>query len=160
MGSVYQQKQPQQPQAPSSDGLKKIPKVRKPSGKKPGRQKGHKGTTLRMVDNPDIVKVHKVERCGHCGESLKGEEVLGYDRRQVFDLPPIHAEATEHQAEIKECVRCGKLTSILSSDPNHDGCFVLLFLGRNPYCQFTRNMLSFPGLLLASASTQVRAGRM
>jgi len=96
---------------PSSDGLKKIPKVRKPSGKKPGGQKGHKGTTLRMVENPDIVEVHKVEHCGHCGESLKGEEVLGYDRRQVFDLPPIKVEVTEHQAEIKECGRCGKLTT-------------------------------------------------
>jgi transposase len=64
-----------------------------------------------MVDNPDIVKVHKVEHCGHCGESLKGEEVLGVDRRQVFDLPPIKVQVTEHQAEIKECDRCGKLTT-------------------------------------------------
>lgn len=88
---------------PSSDGLKKIPKVRKPSGKKPGGQKGHQGTTLKMVENPDIIEMHKVERCGRCGQSLKGERVLGYDRRQVFDLPPIKVEVTEHQAEIKEC---------------------------------------------------------
>jgi transposase len=96
---------------PSSDGLKKIPKVRKPSGKKPGGQKGHKGTTLQMVENPDIIEVHKVERCGRCGQSLKGKEILGYDRRQVFDLPPIKVEVTEHQAEIKECGRCGTLTT-------------------------------------------------
>ena len=96
---------------PSSDGLKKIPKVRKPSGKKPGGQKGHKGTTLRMVGSPDILKVHKVERCGHCGQSLKGKKVLSYDRRQVFDLPPIKVEVTEHQAEIKECGRCGTLST-------------------------------------------------
>jgi transposase len=74
---------------PYSDGLKKIPKVRKPSGKKPGGQKGHKGTTLQMVDNPDNIEVHKGDRCGHCGQSLKGKKVLHYDRRQVFDLPPI-----------------------------------------------------------------------
>ena len=68
---------------PSSDGLKKIPKVRKPTGKKPGGQKGHKGTTRQMVENPDIIEVHKVERCGRCGQSLKGKKVLSYDRRQV-----------------------------------------------------------------------------
>jgi len=96
---------------PSSDGLKKIPKVRKPSGKKPGGQKGHKGTTLQMVENPDIIEVHKVKHCRHCGQSLKGKEILGYDRRQVFDLPPIKVEVTEHQAEIKECERCRTRTT-------------------------------------------------
>lgn len=34
---------------PSSDGMKKIPKVRKPTGRKPGGQKGHEGKTLKMV---------------------------------------------------------------------------------------------------------------
>jgi len=96
---------------PSSDGLKKIPKVRKASGKKPGGQKGHKGTTLQMVENPDIVKVHKVDHCEHCGQSLRRKKVLGYNRRQVFDLPPIKVEVTEYQAEIKECGRCGTLTT-------------------------------------------------
>ncbi len=33
---------------PPSDGMKKIPKVRKPTGRKPGGQKGHEGKTLPM----------------------------------------------------------------------------------------------------------------
>jgi transposase len=95
---------------PSSDGLKKIPKVRKPSGKKPGGQKGHKGTTLRMVATPDKVKVYAVEQCKHCGQSLKQKEAIEYDRRQVFDIPPIKVHVTEHRGEIKKCDRCGKVT--------------------------------------------------
>ena len=96
---------------PSSDGLKKIAKVRKPSGKKPGGQPGHEGNTLRLVDSPDTVTVHKVERCQHCGESLTKKKALKYDRRQVFDLPAIQVQVSEHRAEIKDCERCGKLST-------------------------------------------------
>ena len=96
---------------PSSDGLKKIAKVRKPSGKKPGGQPGHEGNTLRLVDSPDTVTVHKVERCQHCGEWLTKKKALTYDRRHVFDLPAIQVQVSEHRAEIKDCERCGKLST-------------------------------------------------
>ena len=96
---------------PSSDGLKKIPRMRKPSGKKPGGQKGHEGKTLRMVENADKVEIHKVEHCGQCRKPLKDKEPIGYDRRQVFEVPAIKVEVTEHRGEIKECDECGKLTA-------------------------------------------------
>ena len=92
---------------PSTDGLKKKPpKKRKASGKKPGGQKGHEGKTLQMSANPDTVKVHVVECCESCGCSLKHKQPVDYDCRQVFDIPPIAVEVTEHQAEIKECDMC------------------------------------------------------
>jgi transposase len=48
-------------------GQRRFQKVRKPSGRKPGGKHGHRGATLRVVDNPDIVEVQKVNRCKRCG---------------------------------------------------------------------------------------------
>ena len=81
--------------------------LRKKSGKKPGGQKGHKGTTLRMVDNPDETVPHKLHRCETCGINLEDVEITNHERRQVFDIPPITIRVTEHCAEIKNCPNCG-----------------------------------------------------
>jgi len=95
---------------PSSDGFKKKKRTksqRKKSNRNPGGQKGHKGYTLEMVDNPDHIEKCKIEKenC-HCGRSLKDKEVVGYEKRQVFDIPEPKIEVTEYQAEIKDC-DCG-----------------------------------------------------
>ncbi len=87
----------------------KIKGQRKPSGKSVGGQKGHKGHTLEIAENPDHVIVHPVTKCETCGRSLCDEKVVSWERRQVFDLPPINVEVFEHKSESKICPNCGCL---------------------------------------------------
>src|SRR3954468_12279038 len=77
----------------SDDPAKPKPKsLRRSSGKKPGGQKGHPGSTLSLVKDPHHVVVHSPEECEGCGESLlEAEFASGYERRQVVDVPPLLA---------------------------------------------------------------------
>jgi len=96
---------------PSSEGLAKpAPRsLRKKSGRKPGGQDGHKGTTLAQVARPDREIRHEPGCCGRCRAGLAGRPVTAVERRQVFDLPPVRAEVTEHQLIEREC-GCGHRT--------------------------------------------------
>jgi len=103
---------------PSSDGYSKpAPKsLRKKTGKPSGGQRGHKGQTLRMVDTPDIVETYEITSCSHCLADLSHAPVVDVERRQIFDLPPIELEVTEHQAHIKQCTSCGKSSKAMYPD--------------------------------------------
>ena len=97
---------------PSSDGLRKrsTPKNnREKTGLSPGAQKGHPGTTLLWSDPPHTVIEHPVDQFCACGHDLRPEKVKKYVRRQVYALPDLRIQVTEHRIEIKECPSCHQL---------------------------------------------------
>ncbi len=92
---------------PSTDAFFKPPKSqRKKTGQKQGGQKGHKGDTLRMTEHPDEVISHKVDYCEGCKKNLNRQRADRIERRQIYDIPPLHIKITEHQSEVKVC-SCG-----------------------------------------------------
>jgi transposase len=103
---------------PSSDGLRKkrTNSLRKNGVKPAGGQKGHQGQTLMQVQDPYQTVVHQASNCTHCQTSLDGVPVVEYENRQVFDIPAISIEVTEHKSEIKFCPRCGKMNKGLFPD--------------------------------------------
>jgi hypothetical protein len=97
---------------PSSDSpfVKPAPKsLRGKTGRKPGGQPGHPGSTLRQVDRPDRVVRHAAKRCGGCGAGLAKARQVGVERMQVFDIPKVTVTVTEHQVVAKRC-GCGITT--------------------------------------------------
>lgn len=93
---------------PSSDGLNRPkPKSQRKSGQKPnGGQKGHTGHTLKQVAEVDHIEAHAPPaQCDACGSPLADAVVV--ETRQVFDIPPLRHEVTEHQILEAVCA-CGK----------------------------------------------------
>lgn len=81
--------------------------LRRKSGRPSGGQPGHPGRTLQPSEKPQHLQIHPLHEC-ECGEDLSQEPALDFERRQVFDLPSLRLECTEHRAEIKECPNCGR----------------------------------------------------
>ncbi|MEC5215051.1 transposase [Polaromonas sp. CG_9.5] len=99
---------------PSSDGLAKpAPKSLRLKGQRPvGGQKGHEGNTLRQRAQVDEVINHPSSTaCPDCQGPWVQHEVI--DRRQVFELPVLRAQVTEHRL-IRSSCRCGAV---------HEGCW-------------------------------------
>ena len=95
---------------PSSDGLsKKNQSLRQPSGRKPGGQFGHGGSTLKLVRHPDVIVEHPLApHCNRCGAALRAPaQGLMTVRRQVFDLLRPVLQVTEHRGYELHCA-CGQ----------------------------------------------------
>lgn len=90
--------------------------LRKRTGRKPGGQKGHQGSTLKQVEQADHVIEHRFsagDTCPKCEEALnvsnfsKAIDEATCEKRQVFELPPVKIEVTEHRAQRCTCLNCG-----------------------------------------------------
>ena len=100
--------------APSSNPLW-APKIKpkKPTGRRPGGQKGHPGhqRELLPVEQVDQVVTHRPEVCAHCQASLAGQPGQTIARHQVAELPARVVRVTEHQSVACRCGRCGRRTT-------------------------------------------------
>lgn len=99
-------------QPPSADSPfdKPAPRsLRGRSGRKPGGQQGHSGSTLAQVADPDERVRHEPGLCAGCGADLADAPEVGLERGQVFDLPPLRVRVREHQLIARRC-GCGATT--------------------------------------------------
>jgi len=73
--------------------------------RKRGGQKGHLGSNLKMVSNPDKIVVLSETKC-HCGYSISDVESSKIVKRQLFDIPKMKMQITEFRQDIKICPEC------------------------------------------------------
>ena len=86
------------------------------SGKKPGGQKGHKGTRLEKVANPDIIKILEVDK--NTLPPGKYQE-KGFECRQVVNIE-IKKVVTEYRAQILEDAKGKKYIAPFPQGVNSD----------------------------------------
>jgi transposase len=84
-----------------------------PSGRRRGAQRGHRGSSRRMLASEavDHIVDLKPSHCGRCGRHLQGEDPQP-QRRQVSDLPSVRAEVSEYRRHRLRCRACGAATRV------------------------------------------------
>jgi transposase len=98
---------------PSSTDLpwaKRTKSLRRPSGRRPGGQTGHHGSTLRLSPYPTCVVEHRPGTCRHCHAALFESQVVRHLRQQVWEVVPAKLKVTEHRLALLRCSACGKTT--------------------------------------------------
>jgi len=150
---------------PSTDGLKKKPALPRKKGKKRGGQPSHKGKTLKMVAQPDVIVEHAPAHC-RCGQSLANVPKQDYMSRQVFDLPQPKLEVTEHRVQMCICPAChsvqqGDFPADVTTHVQYGfGVRSLSVLLNNAYCLSFSRIRQFFGDVFGyelNESTQVTA---
>jgi transposase len=98
---------------PSGDRLGRSPSrvERRKAGRKPGKQAGGEGFTLRRSEDIDDTRNHRPPACGGCGADLAGGPTVKVVARQVFDFPEnLAVQVTEHRLHSVRC-GCGQVTA-------------------------------------------------
>lgn len=89
----------------STNGFKSvIQNNREKTNKNQGGQNGHKGDTLKVIENPDKIIEHKHENC-ECGGKIKNAE---YKSKQEINIRII-TEVTEHRYYNGKCSKCNRV---------------------------------------------------
>jgi transposase len=84
---------------------------RQKSNRKSGGQKGHKGSSLKMNENPDEVQTYIPGYCKQCGEEFNGDSIFElHKRKQEVVVPPISPKFIEHRSFRCTCSKCGTQT--------------------------------------------------
>jgi transposase len=79
--------------------------------RRPGKQPGEPGSTMKLVDNPKYRFWYPPAQCRGCRTGLDSEDVYAQRRHQVTDIKPApEPEVTEHVAQSKQCPCCGEVT--------------------------------------------------
>ena len=90
------------------EAIRRTKTLRKPTGRKPGGQKGHEGSTLKMTQTPDKTEDVSASCCTKCGSSLEDcERILDYVT-QVVSIPDLKPVVKEIRHYITVCKQCGE----------------------------------------------------
>ena len=120
----------------STDGYKRVVQNnRVKSGRKPGREKGHKRSAPKVSTNPDkVVKVSKVATCT-CGCKTEEKEDIARDLVSI----EVIVKTTQYQGKKTICPKCHKeylpkFPKELKSIVNYDEGIKSLVVYLNSYC--------------------------
>ena len=91
-----------------AEAIRRTKTLRKPTGRKPGGQKGHEGSTLKITQAPDETEDVSANYCTKCGASLEEcERILDYVT-QVVSIPDLKPIVKELRHYITVCKQCGE----------------------------------------------------
>jgi len=117
---------------PSTDPKKKGNMNKGKTGRNTGGQPGHKGSNLKMVENPSVVITHAPKGKCDCGKTLAALKLSPSAARQVFEIEIVN-KVIEHQT----------LSGFCSCGIEHCGEFPDGVNGSTQYGESVRGIVSY-----------------